>query len=203
MKHVARAAAAAACIAAAVLLVLTALDARAWSRRISADDLRLRRDPTANDLWRPRELAPFGLARSLLGIDDDLGYRRALREFRVARPLEPMFSTESTTRRVEAQLGLSNVLAKRGDAERRTQVANLLGVLGFSLSMQDSSNGVSADGAVSAFRRAIGIDPQNDDALFNLEYALDQQKANQQEGGRNHRAAPGSRAGLKPAGHGY
>jgi len=203
MKHIVRAVAAALCLAAAVLLVLIGLDARTWSSRISADDLRYTRDATARRLWQPRELAPFGLARSLLGIDDDLAYRRALRAFRIARPLDPMFSTEATTNLVNAQLGLTNVLAKRSEAVRRVQEANLLGILGFTLSMQSSGNNASVDGAVSAFRRAIGIDPGNDDALFNLEYALDQQKADQSGGGRNPRSTKGSRAGTKPPGHGY
>src|SRR5207245_1127951 len=83
-------------------------------------------------------------------------------------------------------------------AVRRVQEANLLGILGFTLSMQSSGNDASVDGAVSSFRRAIGIDPGNDDALFNLEYALDQQKADQSGGGRNPRSTKGSRAGTQP-----
>src|SRR5207253_2532170 len=51
-----RASAAAVCIGIAVVLVLLALDARAWSSRFRADDLRYRHDPSAHKLWTPREL---------------------------------------------------------------------------------------------------------------------------------------------------
>lgn len=202
-RHVWRAVAAAACVGAAVVLVLLALDARAWSSRIAADDLRYTRDPSAPHLWQPRQLAPFGLARSILGIGDDLAYRRALREFRIARPLDSLFTTESTRHQIQAELDLTKLVDARGDTARRAQAANLLGILGFSLSMQQSAQPVSSDTAVTAFRRAVGIDPQNDDALFNLEYALDSQKANGGEGGQKSRSGRGSGAGLTDAGHGY
>jgi hypothetical protein len=205
-RHVLRGAGAAVCLVVATLLVLLALDARAWSGRITADDLRYARDPTAHRLWQPRQLAPFGMARKVLGLDDDLAYRRALRAFRISRPLDPLYTTDVTTRRIQAQLALTDLLSKHGNAVQRTQAANLLGVLGFSLSMsaQDtSSQSVSTDTAVGAFRRAIGFDPQNDDALSNLEYALDQSKGNDDQGGPKDRSGRGSGAGLKRAGHGY
>lgn len=203
--HVLRAVGATACIGAAVLLVLLALDARAWSSRFPADDLRYRRDPSTHGLWRAPQLAPFGLARGILGIGDDIAYRRALREFRIGRPLEPVFSTEITTHRIEAQIALTNVLASTNDAARGTQAANLLGVLGFSMATQDvGQRATFLNNAVTAFRRAIVIDPQNDDALFNLEYALDQLKGSgEQQAGGNNRLGQGGRAGLKPTGHGY
>jgi hypothetical protein len=197
--------AAAACLVAAAMLVLLALDARAWSSRLPADDLRYRRDPSTHGLWQPRQLAPFGLARGVLGLGDDLAYRRALREFRIGRPLEPVFTTAVTTHRIEAQIKLTNVLANTRDAARASQAANLLGVLGFSMATQDvGQRATFLNNAVTAFRRAIVIDPANDDALFNLEYALDQLRGSgEQQAGGNNRLGQGGRAGLKPTGHGY
>ena len=64
------------------------------------------------------ELSPFGLDRSVLGIRDDIGYRRALREFRIGRPLEPVFSTAVTTHRVQAQIALTDVVTSRDDVAR-------------------------------------------------------------------------------------
>jgi len=200
-----RAGVAALCIGAAVLLVLLALDARAWSSRFPADDLRYRRVPSAHGLWHPRELSPFGLDRSVLGIDDDIAYRRALREFRLGRPLEPLFSTAATTNRVEAQIALTNVMQESGQDARGSQAANLLGVLGFAMATQDvGQRATFLNNAITAFRQAIALDPSNDDALFNLEYALDQLKGSgEQQAGGSERAGQRGNAGLKPTGHGY
>ncbi|TML20407.1 MAG: hypothetical protein E6G32_10125 [Actinobacteria bacterium] len=160
-----RASSAAVCVAAAVLLVLLALDARAWSTRLPADDLRYRRDPSASALWKTHELSPFGLDRSVLGIRDDIAYRGA----------------------------------------RASQAANLLGVLGFAMATQDvSQRATFLNNAITAFRQAIALDPANDDALFNLEYALDQLKGSgEQQAGGSDKRGTGGRAGLKPTGHGY
>ncbi|MFY9579671.1 MAG: hypothetical protein WAQ33_10130 [Gaiellaceae bacterium] len=200
-----RAGAAAVCVAAAVVLVLLALDARAWSTRLPADDLRYRRDASATALWQVHELSPFGLDRSVLGIRDDIAYRRALREFRIGRPLEPVFSTVTTTHRIQAQIALTDVMTAGGDAARGSQAANLLGVLGFAMATQDVGQRVTfLNNAITAFRQAIALDPANDDALFNLEYALDQLKGSgEQQAGGSDKRGKGGRAGLKPTGHGY
>jgi hypothetical protein len=200
-----RAGAAAICLAAAVVFVLLAIDARAWSSRFPADDLRYRRDASAPKLWSIGELSPFGLDRKLLGIRDDLAYRRALREFRLGRPLEPVFTTAATTHRVQAQIALTDVVASPRHATRASQAANLLGVLGFAMATQDvGQRATFLNNAVTAFRRAIALDPSNDDALFNLEYALDQLKGSgEQQAGGSERLGQRGKAGSKPTGHGY
>jgi hypothetical protein len=200
-----RAGAAAVCVAAAVVLVLLALDARAWSSRFAADDLRYRRDPSAPKLWKPNELSPFGLDRKVLGIRDDIAYRKALREFRLGRPLEPVFTTGATTHRVQAQIALTDVVGAPHHATRASQAANLLGVLGFAMATQDVAQRVTfLNNAITAFREAIALDPTNDDALFNLEYALDQLKGSgEQQAGGSERLGQRGKAGSKPTGHGY
>jgi len=206
MKAVAiRAGAAAFCVAAAVILVLLAIDSRAWSSRFPADDLRYRRDASAPKLWNIGELSPFGLDRKLLGIKDDLAYRRAFREFRLGRPLEPVFTTAATTHRVQAQIALTDVVATPRHATRASQAANLLGVLGFAMATQDVAQRVTfLNNSITAFRQAIALDPTNDDALFNLEYALDQLKGSgEQQAGGSERLGQRGKAGSKPTGHGY
>jgi len=206
MKAVAiRAGAAAFCVAVAVILVLLAIDSRAWSSRFPADDLRYRRDASAPKLWNIGELSPFGLDRKLLGIKDDLAYRRAFREFRLGRPLEPVFTTAATTHRVQAQIALTAVVATPRHATRASQAANLLGVLGFAMATQDVAQRVTfLNNSITAFRQAIALDPTNDDALFNLEYALDQLKGSgEQQAGGSERLGQRGKAGSKPTGHGY
>jgi hypothetical protein len=193
------------CAAAAVFLVLLAIDAHAWNSRVVADDLRYRHDASAHRLWRVSELVPGGAARGLLGIGDDLAYRRALRDFRLGRVTEPIASPAITSHRIAAQIALTHVADSNGSNAVRSQVDNLLGVLGFGLGSQDfGQRNAFFNNAITAFRGAVVLDPSNDDAFYNLEYALDQLRSSGEQ------QAPGSSqlghrggAGLKPPGKGY
>jgi hypothetical protein len=200
-----RVACAAVCVAAAAFLVLIALDAHAWSSRLPADDLRYRRDASASGLWRPGELMPGRLTRDFLGVGDDLTYRHALRDFRLGRVTEPVAAPVITNHRIAAQVELTNVADANTNPHIRSQVDNLLGVLGFGLGSQDfGQRKTFFDNAITAFRSAVVLDPGNDDAFFNLEFALDQVRSTGEQ------QAPGSsqlghrgHAGLKPPGKGY
>jgi hypothetical protein len=77
---------AAACLALAVLLSLLALDVHRRDRSFQADDVLFRVGSLRDDRWQPTEIVPFGAARALLGVDDDLAYRRALQLVRRAHP---------------------------------------------------------------------------------------------------------------------
>ena len=205
MKLALRIVASMACAAAAVFLVLVAVDAHAWSARLGADDLRYRRDASAHRLWRVSELAPVGVTRALLGIGDDLAYRRALRDFRLGRVTEPLAAPSITTHRIAAQIELTHVADSNGSDAIRSQVDNLLGVLGFGLGSQDfGQRKAFFNNAISAFRSAVVLDPANDDAFYNLEYALDQlhSSGEQQAPGSSQLGHRGG-AGLKPPGKGY
>ncbi len=196
---------AAVCFAAAVLLVLLALDAHAWSSRFPADDLRYRHDASASGLWRVHDLSPARVDRAVLGIDDDVSYRHALRDFRLARATELVGGRLEMTNRVQALIDLTGVVNSRIDPARRAQAENLLGVLGFGISSQDvGQRETFFNNGLSAPRAAIALDPTNDDAPFNLEYALDQLvgPGQQQIQGSGVNGGKGS-AGHKPPGHGY
>jgi hypothetical protein len=200
-----RAVLAVACLAAAVLFVLVALDARAWGTRIGADDLRFRHQSLGGTLWQRTDLAPFGLSRSLLGIDDDLLYRRGLRAFRVGRPREPLFIQGVTTQRIRAQIALEKYYDRSHDDLRKAQAANLIGVLGFAAATQDAGQrSTFLNDAVARFKQAMLLDPGNEDAYYNLELALDQLKENaEQQAGSGKRVGGTGGAGLRDAGHGY
>jgi hypothetical protein len=200
-----RAALAVACLAGGLFFVLVALDARAWGTRIAGDDLRFRHQALGGTLWQRTDLAPFGAARSLLGIDDDLLYRRGLRAFRVGRPREPLFAQSVTTQRIRAQIALEKYFNKSHDALRKAQAANLIGVLGFAAATQDAGQRVTfLNDAVARFKSAMLLDPGNEDAYYNLELALDQLKeAGEQQAGSGKRVGGTGGAGLRNAGHGY
>jgi hypothetical protein len=191
------------CVAVATLLVLFAVDVHAWSSRLPADDLRFKRDAMATKLWQPHEILPF--SHRILAIDDDLAYRRALREFRLGRTTEPVSTRAIGAHRIAAQIALTDVVDANHSARIRSQVDNLLGVLAFGLGSQDiAERRAFFNNAITAFRNAVVFDPTNDDAFFNLEYALDQVRGQNdiQTRGSSESRQHGT-GGLKSTGHGY
>lgn len=203
MRMGVRIGAAVVCVAVATLLVLFAVDVHAWSSRLPADDLRFRRDPMTAKLWDASEILPF--SHSILGIAEDLAYRRALREFRLGRTTEAVSTREIGVHRIAAQIGLTNVVDGNHNPRIQSQIDNLLGVLAFGLAAQDiAERRAFFNNGITAFRNAVVLDPTNDDAFFNLEYALDQARGvtDIQTRGSSESRQHG-RGGLKPTGHGY
>jgi len=196
---------AAACLAAAVVLVLLAVDAHAWGSRFPADDLRYRHDASEPGLWHVHDVSPFGLDRSVLGISDDITYRQALRDFRLARATELLGGRQEMTNRVHALIDLTGAVQSRLDPVRRSQLENLLGVLGFGLSTQDvGQRGTFFNNGITALRTAIVLDSTNNDAFFNLDYALHQLVGHSQlEAPGNAPFGGSGGAGYHQPGHGY
>jgi hypothetical protein len=198
--------AAAACLALAILLLLFAADARRWGKRMAADDLRSAANPLPANLWRPWELAPFGLAKGVLGIEDDLQYRHAVKLFRLGRPRENLGGKLTAAIRAQSQIALSEVSETGADRVRRSQAANLLGILSFSLAVRDPSLTTTfLQNAVANFREAMALDESNADARFNLEYALFQLKGGEDQlpKGSDRPGDPRGSAGLSKPGRGY
>jgi hypothetical protein len=201
----ARIAGAVLCLGAAVFLLLFAIDARDWGKRIASDDLRFTANPSPKSLWRPTEVAPFGLARNVLGINDDVKYREAVRLYRLGRPLENLTQREFESLRAQAQVALSDVESS-GDPVRRSQAANMLGVLDLSLAVRDSTLATTflAD-AIGNFRDAMALDDSNADARFNLEFTMYELKSGEDQlpKGTERPGQPGGNAGLAQPGRGY
>jgi hypothetical protein len=206
MTRLVRALGAVACLAAAALLLLFALDARDWGKRMATDDLRFDASPLPTKLWQPVEVTPFGLTRGVLGIDDDIQYRRAVRLFRLGRPLENLTARSFESLRAQAQIALADVDKGGNDRVRRSQAANLLGVLDLSLAVRDSTLATTflAD-AIGSFRQAMALDESNADARFNLEYALYELKSGEDQlpRGTERPGQPGGRAAVAQPGRGY
>jgi hypothetical protein len=175
VRRTAMLAGAAVCLVLAVLLSLLALDVYRRDRSFQTDDVLFRVEPLRDDRWRPTEIVPLGAARALLGVDDDLAYRRALQLVRRSRPRAVTFEQSKLIGlRAAAQTQLGAVLRKDDNAARRAAAANLLGVLAVSLAAIDDSLRPSLLSSASAdFRRAVRLDPESEDAKYNLELALD------------------------------
>lgn len=194
-----------ACLAAAAVALLLAVDVRAWQGRVTADDLRFRNIPARGDLWRPRQLVPFGAARELLALGDDLEYRQALRLYRLGRPLRDRYDSTTAADRIDAQVALSETEHDLTDDARRAQVANLLGVLQTALATRDPRvTRTFVQNAIASFVHASELDETNDSPKFNLEFALNQLKGQQdQQAPGQGRQGQRGQAGLNDLGRGY
>ena len=68
-----------ACLALAVGLAVVAADVARWRDALPAGDVRYRVAPEDADPWTPSTIAPAGMSRALLGVEDDMELRQALR----------------------------------------------------------------------------------------------------------------------------
>ena len=166
---------AAVCLALAVSLSLLALDVHRRDASFKADDVLFRVGSLRDNRWQPTEIVPFGAARAVLGVDDDLAYRRALQLVRRAHPRNVTYEQSKLVElRAVAQIQLGAVVRQDDNAARRSAAANLLGVLALSLAaIDDSLRPTLLTNAAADFQRAVRFDPGSDDAKYNLELVLD------------------------------
>ena len=142
----------------------------------------------------------------MLGIDDDVQYRKAVRLFRLGRPLENLSTRSIEALRAQAQVALANVSQTGSDRTRQSQAENLLGVLNLSLAVRDSTLATTfLHNAIASFQDAIALDDSNADARFNLEYTLYELKSGEDQlpKGTERPGQPGGNAALAQPGRGY
>ena len=199
-----------ACFALAALLLLVVADARSWERELAAGDVRFRTELEAESLWRVDTRAPLELSRDTLGVEDDLAFRAAVQAMRNARLDNAVISDpEVAIARNEAQARLEAIVAADEDDARRSRAAGLLGVLGlarFVYETQERDQLLSA--TIANLQLAIALDPSNDEAKYNLEFAHQRSQGlelTEASGGEN--PAPGGQgsegAGAGQPGTGY
>ena len=196
-------------------LVLVAIDVDRWRTAIAADDVRYRVS-SPEELWRPDTLAPFDAGGTLLEVDDDVAFRRALTSLRASSLDDPTVSDPNlAVHRTEAAERLESIVVHDRDPLRRSRAANLLGVLGMVVFNSGPSGGTLAPdrselllNAISSFEQAIAINPENDEAKYNLQVILLRGQGllpTEAAAGRN--PAPGGRgsrgAGAGSPGGGY
>ena len=172
-------------LALAVVSGLVAREARAVERVVERSDLeyvgrpaRFRgwagegRIPTAHRRWRVAGLLPF--SERLLGIDDDLLYRRALHAYADdARRRDSRYDFLRSTFRAEARTLLSEAESAALPASLRSKAANMLGAMTLDEANGDPERKQKLMAlSIEHFRRAIRIDPRNAEAKYNLELLL-------------------------------
>jgi hypothetical protein len=199
--------AAALAVPVAIVLALLAVDVLRVPDEIAADDTRFQSAPLRQrSLWDDLGFLPWRAGERLLELDDDLAYRRTVWLYARADPL----SFQTTQPEQEALRGMTVLeLALRSREEReprrRAQLLNLHGALTMArLTSDPREREANLKEAIDSFRTAVRLDPENEDAKVNLEFALRAVAASISFGENPERgAARGRQAGTGRPGGGY
>ena len=148
---------------AAAAAFLLASDVRGWRDSIDRGDTVFLASP-GEAAWKPHTRLG-GLAGSLLGTNDDLAVRRALKLYRAAATTQ--LRLDNATRVQTARAAAQDALL----ATHSPQSSTLLGILTFGRTASGTSED-QVDGAIADFTDAVRADPTNDAAKFDLELLL-------------------------------
>lgn len=174
-----RLAVAASCACIALLALALAVDVVVVARGVDDDDLRFESAPRrGGQLWDRLGVLPGSVTERVLGIDDDLAYRRVAAAYARVQPSDARtssagFDTEIQSRRGQAQLELTRASQAETDDGRRSRLLTFLGVLPLDrvITEGDERAGVLRT-SIGLFQTAVEADPQNADAKLNLELLL-------------------------------
>jgi hypothetical protein len=203
---------AATCLALAVGLGLLALDVSRSRDALVQGDVEYLVTPQKADLWNADTVIPRDLAVRMIGTEDDVELRRAVRAVLLARLADPSVSISDPAialLRNAAQARLDYIVASDASPADRSRAAGLLGVLGLARLIAETQDRVAAlSSTVANLQLAIELDPSNQDAKYNLELALQRSRGIQlTEGAGGQNPSPGgsgsSGAGAGDPGSGY
>ena len=173
MRRVALHAGALLCLVVGIFLLLLATDVLRWSNAVQASDVRYRANASAHGLWQIDAIVPGDPGRSLLGIDDDLALRKAVRSLELSRLGSRIhFKPQLILQRADAESRLETLASGGGSRAQRSRAAELLGVLQLASPANPQQRSAFLLKAVANLQKAIQLDPGNDEAKYNLEVAL-------------------------------
>ena len=210
---------AAALLAVAAVLVLLARDVWHWQRAVQDADARAALAPISPAAWQADTALPASLGRRLLGLGDDLAFRRA--SMQAIRMASHPPSTKSQKQRSILESALARIARSDPDPVRASRAADYLGVLlytdppspdqaanpyGNPTQGDPSSQQTPEQKALTQFLTAVRLDPGDDNAQRNLERMLRQalpppRRGVPQPGGGEKFGHKGS--GARSPGHGY
>jgi hypothetical protein len=179
-------------IALAIVVVLVSVHVRGWERGLTRGDARFAATPlpppSSSDapartpppiLWQLPHGTGARLTERLLGLRDDVEFRRALALYRAALPnaneqQQFQYDQALPEKRILAQRALTDV--SRSDSNRQVQsrALNMLGILlrGSPTPSDPVEQRTQILAVIGLFRSAIRVDPGNEDAKLNLELIL-------------------------------
>lgn len=162
------------CLVLSALLVVLAVDVVRSRDALTSGDSRYATAPRQGGLWTRGSLGGATISRDVLGVDDDLQFREAVRALRLSQRDKPTDSSPGAVlRRAKAQKLLQDVAEKDGDPVRRSRAMSLLSVLLLSTPSADQEERAAVQRAALAnLQKAIALDPANDEAKYNLEVVL-------------------------------
>jgi len=191
----------------AVVLVLVAIDVLRAPGKLEADDLRFQIRPHRQaGLWDDLSYLPGNPAPHLLGLGDDVTYRRTLADFVRIRPqIAQIYGPELENLFGKVQYELAQGSANDPDPHRRSTLLNLTGATALATYSSDPvENENNLRKAIADFRSAIDLDSANTDAKVNLELALRNAKAANIPGtGPDSGSSQGKISGQGRSGTGY
>jgi hypothetical protein len=192
-----RALVAAALLVVGLLLAVAAVDALRWRGLVRRDDVAFDRAHGQAGLWHADALLPGDPVPRLIGVRDDLAYRRALQRWVLARPGQEARNQHDLTLRADADAQLTLVAEAGATAETRSRAATLRGVLALDEARSSGPRGGAAiERSLDQFRTAIRLDPANSQAKYDLELVLRLARSAPQQRGRRPGARPNSGTGT-------
>lgn len=157
----------------ALLSAALAIDLLRADRHFEASDVRFTTRLDRSVSWTPDTLLPAGISRSILGLDDDLEYRRATQQFWLSEPRAPLQQFADVTRRAAAERRLAELAEDSSSAEQRSLLVTMRGgLLLEEARATPSQREVFVRRAIEQFQLALAQDRANDDAIHNLELSL-------------------------------
>ncbi len=159
----------------ALFLAVLAVDVLRLPGALEAGDVRFEAAPRrATSPWSGIDLIRGWPAKRLLGVGDDLAYRKALARFlRVEPGRVEIYGPKLENLRGRVQVELAELSADDANPVRRARFLNLLGAMTLDRPTydQDERDAILRK-AIFTFRSAVDTDPENEDAKTNLELAL-------------------------------
>ena len=157
----------------ATVLVLFATDVRAWQGAFTQNDVHFRAQRSHVGLWRSPATLLGDPARSALGLDDALSYRRAVQLFWLSQKgASTGGQADLAATTVAAETQLQRLMTSAVTARERSNAANLLGVMTVNAPENSATQKEEIATARRYFQQAVIADPTNYGAKLNLELLL-------------------------------
>ncbi len=196
-RHI-RALVAALLLGVGLLLAVGAFDALRWRGLVERQDVTFTRAPGRTGLWRADTLLPGDPVERMIGVRDDVAYRRALQRWVLARPAEEPRNQHDLALRADADARLAFAADAGASADTRSRAATLRGVLALEEARSSGPRGAAAiERSLDQFRTAIRLDGTNSQAKYDLELVLRlAQSSARQQGPRRPGSRPNSGTGT-------